>query len=297
MNRVRDWGLLLICNFIWGSQFVLVKLVEDEVGPLTTVLLPMTIATLILIPLTKQPFSIPRASLIHFALLGIAGQVAAQVGATWGAQLSLAANAAVISLALPIITAFLAWLFLREHMTPLRWFSLVLALAGCLVGSGIDWSELAIANPGYTAGNLLVLLGVTGSAFYNTWSKKVLTRFDPLQVLLYSYYFLLLVLIPVTFSAETVSVAHFSLKVWIALTLLAIFQYGLSMVLFLRVLSRLDATQAALSNYLIPFFGLVLAAAILGERLSTVMIVASVIVLASTFLSTVADRRSGTSET
>jgi drug/metabolite transporter (DMT)-like permease len=43
------------------------------------------------------------------------------------------------------------------------------------------------------------------------------------------------------------------------LVLLAALQYFLSMVLFLNVLTRLDATQAALSNYLIPFFGLIIA--------------------------------------
>ena len=32
MTRLRDWGLLLICNLIWVSQFVLVKIVQDQAG-------------------------------------------------------------------------------------------------------------------------------------------------------------------------------------------------------------------------------------------------------------------------
>jgi drug/metabolite transporter (DMT)-like permease len=224
----------------------------------------------------------------------VAGQVAAQVGATWGTQLSLAANAALLNLALPVVTGFLAYLMLRERMTPLRWTGLVLALGGALIGSGIDWGSLSLANRGYALGNALVLLGVTGSAFYNTYSKKLLARHDPVDLLLYSYYFVLLVMTPVTTIAEPASfraVAGFRIEVWVALGLLAVLQYGLSMVLFLRVLTRLDATQAALSNYLIPFFGLGLAAAILGERLTPLMIVSGVVVLASTFFATVADVR------
>jgi len=292
LNRVRDWALLLVCNLIWGSQFVLVKVVENQVGPLTTVLLPMGIATLLLIPFAPRPWGMPRPDIVHFVLLGVAGQVAAQVGATWGAQMSLAANAALLNLALPLFTGLLSYLILRERMTRLRWVGLALALAGSLFGSGIDWGSLSFANRAYAAGNALVLLGVTGSAFYNTYSKKVLVRHDPVDVLLYSYYFVLLVLTPVTLAAEpgTLSaVGHYTPKVWLALALLAIFQYGLSMVIFLRVLTRLDATQAALSNYLIPFFGLILAAMVLGERLTPVMIASSFIVLAGTFLSTVAD--------
>jgi len=63
------------------------------------------------------------------------------------------------------------------------------------------------------------------------------------------------------------------------------------MVLFLNVLTRLDATQAALSNYLIPFFGLIIAALVLGERLTTPMIAGGILVLASTLLITVYEER------
>jgi drug/metabolite transporter (DMT)-like permease len=83
----------------------------------------------------------------------------------------------------------------------------------------------------------------------------------------------------------------FTLKVWIGLLLLAVFQYFLSMVLFLNVLTRLDATQAALSNYLIPFFGLVIAAIVLRERLTAPMIAGGLLVLASTLLITVYEER------
>ena len=73
--------------------------------------------------------------------------------------------------------------------------------------------------------------------------------------------------------------------------LLALFQYFLSMVIFLNVLTRLDATQAAVSNYLIPFFGTVIAAIVLHERLTKFMVVGGILVLASTLLVTVYEER------
>ena len=33
LPRLRDWGLLLICNLTWASQFVMVKLVQQQMGP------------------------------------------------------------------------------------------------------------------------------------------------------------------------------------------------------------------------------------------------------------------------
>ena len=59
--------------------------------------------------------------------------------------------------------------------------------------------------------------------------------------------------------------------------------------IFLNVLTRLDATQAALSNYLIPFFGVLIAAVILHERLTGYMMVGGLLALASTLLITVWD--------
>jgi len=61
------------------------------------------------------------------------------------------------------------------------------------------------------------------------------------------------------------------------------------MVIFLRVLARLDATQAGLMNYLIPFLGVVIAWAVLGERLTLFMILGVMLALVSTLLATVFD--------
>jgi drug/metabolite transporter (DMT)-like permease len=70
------------------------------------------------------------------------------------------------------------------------------------------------------------------------------------------------------------------------LILLTVFHNYLSMVLFLKALTKLDATQAALSNYLIAFFGVPIAAIALGERLNPASIVGGVLVLASTLVIT-----------
>ncbi|MEO8370497.1 MAG: DMT family transporter [Candidatus Solibacter sp.] len=295
-RRINDWFLLLACNLIWASQFVMVKLVQEQMGPLFAVFFPMTIATLLLIPIVQRehPQDVPRGDVWRFILIGVAGQVAAQLFITWGTRISLASNAALLSLALPVSTAVMAYFLLGERMTRMRWFSFALAIAGVLACSGVDWQALDLSSGRYLAGNLLILVSVNGSAFYNAYSKKLLDRYSPLQVLLYSYYAVVAFLLPITLYAEPASflrLPQFSAKVWVGLVILAIFQYFLSMVIFLNVLTRLDATQAALSNYLIPFFGIVLAALILGEKLTGPMIAGGVLVMASTLLVTTYEER------
>jgi drug/metabolite transporter (DMT)-like permease len=296
-SRLTDWTLLLLCNLIWASQFVLAKLVQEEMGPIFATLLPMALATICLIPLVLRQQrrrgetpGIGRADVLRFAVIGIVGQVVAQLGITWGVGLAPASNAALLSLTLPIATAIMAYLLLGERMTRVRWLSFALAVAGVLQCSGVDWSDLRFASGGVVTGNVLIMLGILGSAFYNVFGKKLLDRYSPLEVLLYSYYAVLACLIPLTLYLEPGSfhnMLSFGPKVWLGILLLAGFQYFLSMILFLTVLTRLDAVQAGLSNYLIPVFGVVIAAIVLGERLTARMAVGGIVVLGSTLLITV----------
>src|ERR1700722_16920860 len=183
-SRLIDWTLLIVCNLIWASQFVLAKLVQEEMGPIFATLLPMALATICLMPMVKREQrrrgerpKIGRADVLRFAVIGVFGQVVAQLGVTWGVGLAPASNAALLSLPLPIATAVMAYLLLGERMTFVRWLSFGLAVAGVLQCSGINWNELRFAGGG-VSGNVLIMLGVLGSAFYNVYGKKLLDRFS-----------------------------------------------------------------------------------------------------------------------
>lgn len=295
-RKVLDWFMLLACNLMWASQFVMVKLVQEQMGPLFAVTFPIALAAVMLIVLVAREPKVKttRNDIRDFILLGIAGQLVAQLFITWGVRYAPASDAALLALIMPVATAIMAHFLLDEHMNRVRWISFGLALLGVLACSGVDWRTLNFGSS-YLTGNILIFFSVLGSAFYNAYSKKVLERHSPLQVLLYSYYALLVVLLPVTIAAEPsgfTNLPHYSTAVWVGLSILAIFQYFLSMVIFLNVLTRLDATQAALSNYLIPFFGVLIAAIVLHERLTGFMIAGGLLALASTLLITVWDSAS-----
>jgi drug/metabolite transporter (DMT)-like permease len=153
------------------------------------------------------------------------------------------------------------------------------------------WEKLKFSSPQFL---LICFLSVLGSAFYNTYSKKLLDRYSALRVVLYSYCSAFVLMLPITLYMEPQSfrnLLHFSLPVWLGLIFLALLRNFLALVIFLSVLSRLEATVVGLSNYLIPFFGVVTAAIFLHERLTKFMLLGGVLVLASTLLVTVYERR------
>ncbi len=296
---MRSWLLLFSCNFMWALQFTCIKLVQDQVGSLFTVWGPMTLATVMLYPLVRLEAKSAEnkdrriSDILIFLLLAIAGVFPGQVLITWGTRMSLASNAALLMLTLPVSTAFLAFMFLHEKMTPVRWVSFGLAIIGVLMCSDINFRTLNFGK-GYLYGNALIFIGTLGSAFYNSYGKKILERYSPTEMLFFTYLAMFVIMTPLTLAQEPgvfAAVPHFSLRTWIGLALLTFFHNYLSMVLFLKALKQLDAIQAALSNYLITFFGVPIAAIWLKEKLTSLAVIGGVLILGSTLLITVWENR------
>jgi drug/metabolite transporter (DMT)-like permease len=291
---MRSWIFLFLCNLMWALQFTCIKLVQDQVGALFTVWGPMTLATLMLYPLIRRERAAagarprPRSDILIYLLLALLGVFPGQVLVTWGTRMSTASNAAIIMLAIPPCTAVFAFLFLRERMTLVRWLSFAIAIGGVVLCSQTDLRNMNLGSA-YMVGNLLILSGALGSSFYNSYGKKMLERYSPMEMLFYTYLAMFAIMLPLVVAQERsvlASVPHFTVSTWTGLILLTVIHNFLSMVLFLKALQQVEAIQAALSNYLITFFGVPIAAIWLGERLGTASVIGGVLVLASTLLIT-----------
>ena len=290
------WFLLFTCNLIWAFQFICIKLTQDQVGPYFTVWAPMLLATIFLIPFVIKDFKKGGKKLkdvLVFVQLAALGAFPSQVLMTWGTQYSLASNAAILMLALPVVTAVFAFLILREKMTPLRWISFIIAIIGVLLCSTNDIKHMDMGSK-YAVGNLLIFLAIIGNAYYNVGCKKIADKYTEMEMVFYTYVVMVILLTPLVLYYEPTMFAKipfFTTKTWIGMGSLTIFHNFLSMLIFFKALKFLDATQVALSNYLITFLGLPIAAFWLGERLDNQAIAGGVLVLLSTLILTIVDNR------
>ncbi len=285
-----SWGALLACNLMWALQFTCIKLTQDQVGAFTTVFIPMLLATLFMLPFVLKTVRANKnrklADLKVFAVLALVGQFPAQVLMTFGTQQSTASNAAILNLTLPIVSALLAVLFLGEKMNKVRWFSFGIAIVGVALCSMKDilGANFSLA---FLVGNLLILTGVLGSAFYNTYCKKIAQDYTEMEMLFYTYIFMLVLLFPFVWIYEADSLKNiptFTVNTWTGLTLLTVFHNFLSMILFFTALKHLEAIQVAFSNFLIPFFALPIAIIWLNESLGFWSVVGGLLVLVSTLI-------------
>ncbi len=286
--------LLAAASLIWSAQGTAVKFLDRDMGPIAITFLPFYVTTVLLVPLLiRKRRANPGAvrptwsDWGRFTLAGVLGQVLAQLGMTWGISRSLASNGAVLNLMIPVITAVLASFMLHEKLSLLRVVSLAIGLVGVLLMSVEDLRHVSFLEMKYLAGNGLILVGCFGSSYYNTYCKGLMKRFQEIEILIFSYITASVASIPLLIWAEPFHWSVFrtlDCKSWAAFAFLAIFMYGASMLFFFAALEHLDVTVASVSLYLVPIFGVLLAAVILGERLSLLAMVGSGIVLASTIL-------------
>ena len=286
--------LLAIASLIWSAQGTAVKFLDRQMGPIAITFLPFYVTTILFVPLLVQKRRAnPDAARPtwtdwgKFTLAGVGGQVLAQLGMTWGIYKSLASNGAVLNLMIPVITAVLASFMLHEKLGALRMASLGIGLVGVLLMSVPDLRESSFLEGKYLLGNGLILVGCFGSSFYNTYCKGLLRRFQEIEILIFSYITASLASVPLLIWVEPFHWSVFGRldwKAWVAFAFLAVLMYGASMLFFFAALEHLDVTVASVSLYLVPIFGVLLAAVLLGERLGTLTLTGSGIVLLATIL-------------
>lgn len=307
-----DSSLLVLVNMLWAAQYAAYKIATEKMGPLTVSAWTFLISSIVLFPFLvwdrrnsranvpaanpagamqwqARPSVWTRRNFSTFFIASVFGLVPGSALLAWGVERSTASNAAIIYLTLPVITAVLASIVLGEQMTGLRWATLGIALVGVLILSTPDLRNLSFAEGRFLAGNLLVLLACLGSSLYNVYCKELLSRFSPMEVLIYGYMFAFAFSLVVMHWAEPFSwksLGSYTERTWIALLVLSAFSWGLAMVLWMFLLKRLDVSQASVSIYLLPFLGVVISAITLHESIGISTAIGGIITLAGTILIT-----------
>ena len=131
-----------------------------------------------------------------------------------------------------------------------------------------------------------MLLGAPLSwAVYSVLGRKVLGTFAPLAATAYATLFGTLLLIPAAWVefATGRGAYNLSLAGWLAILQLSLLGTVIGFVWWYQAVKRLGAGRAALFINLVPFFGTLLAALVLGEYLQWPQLWGGVLVIAGVF--------------
>lgn len=269
---------------IWGSSFVALKIAINDVPPMIVIFLRMVvslIAFIVLWRLIRPTINYQAGDWKLLGALALFEPCFYFIFEALALQYTSAGQAGMVTAILPILIAISALIFLGERNTPKQWFGFVIAIAGVLSMSFASAeSEQA---PNALLGNFLEFLAMCTAAGYTLLTKHLIQRYSAFvitasQSLIGCVFFLPLALAsdwPEQISQDaTTSIVYLGLIVTIG-------AYGL----YNYSLAHVKASVAGAYINLIPIASLAISIVLLGERLSTIQVVAIGVIFVGVYLS------------
>jgi drug/metabolite transporter (DMT)-like permease len=297
MRVKRSDLLLLIFNqFVWGAGWTALVQARKQMGPVTLNLWSLGISIVTLIPFVlaegrrlppPNPARLTWKYCFDYFMAGVTGLAGMTLLYAWGAGRSLAANGALISMAVPVLTVIVAVVVLSEKVTSARIAGLVFAVVGVLIISDFRGQQISLLGSSLF-GNCLLLLGTLANALYVVYSKKLLPVSSEVAVLFWGQVLGFMTSLPfMAFERSSLQpISSYTALTWLSLIFLGGVYYTATMMIFFRILNRLDAGQIMVSNYLQPVFGVLTAALILSEHITWNMIGGGLLVVSGTGIAT-----------
>ena len=262
----NDYLLLLVLGVVWGSSFLLIKLAVATIPPITVATARIGIGALVLAVIVAargRAWPRGRRGWLLLLVMGVVGNTIPFSLISWGETRIDSGLTAILMSSVPLASFMLAPAFVHdEPVTPGKLLGVVLGMAGVavLIGPG----ALMGAH-----GELLGEIAITGATLCYAVNGLVARRLPPLPAETIGAGCLLcatLAGLPVSLAADRPWLATPSALSLGALVLLGVLNTGIGYLLMFRLIVRAGAGFSSLNNFLVPLFGVMWGALLLGER-------------------------------
>lgn len=274
----------LFAVLIWSGNNVVNRLAVGVLFPLEIGFYRWLLAGLVLTPFLALPLwrcrDQVRPHLAHIVVLGLLGMVAYQTLAYYAATLTTATNLGIILSLMPLMALGLSMALLGAPLTRGALLGTVISLVGVvLVVSG--GHPRALLDQGVNLGDLLMIVATFAYAIYGVLFKRWQPPL-PTLVLLY-----LQVLVAIVFQLPLfLASPHHGLNP-VGVRLIAYAGLAASVVapiLWMVAITRIGPSRVTLFFNLVPVFTALIAAWLLGERITGALFLGGALTLAGVIL-------------
>lgn len=277
----RDLIDLLLLGAIWGSSFLFMRIAAPEFGPVPLIAVRVAVAAAFLSFLLGRRGGFPGMK-GRLAPLGLVGALNSAVPFSLFAfaTLSLTAGfASVLNATAPLFGALVAYVWLRETLSPSRVLGLALGFVGVLI---LVSGRLSLS--GDLSAILACLLAALCYGIAAHYTKARLIGASPLLIATGSQTGAAVMLAAPAVYYWPARMP--SLSGWLYALALGIVCTGLAYVLYFRLIARAGAAKAIAVTYLIPVFGMGWGWLFLGERVTASMVLGCAVILLGIALAT-----------
>lgn len=283
--KAGDLVDLLLLAALWGASFLFMRVAVPAFGPAVLVELRVLIAAVFLLAIVawRGQLAALRANLGRASLLGIVNSALPFLLYNYATLTITAGFAAILNATVPMWTAAIGALWLRERIRASQWLGLALGAAGVAV---LVWGKVDL-RPGGTQWTATLAVGAAllatlayGAAVH--LARRIQAGVAPLVTAAGSQ-------IGATALMAAPAVWLWPAQMpgatlWLAVVALGIGCTGVAYVLYFRLIARTGALRAASVTFLIPVFGTLWGALFLDESVSAQMVLGGAIVLGGTML-------------
>jgi len=281
---------LAVVPAIWGGTFIAGRVLAVAVPPAVGALLRFMVACAALLVaaflLERGLPRLDRRQLLATLALGATGVLAYNLFFL-GALLRMPASRTSLIVALnPAVTIVAASMLFGERLRPLRWTGVALALLGV-------WIVLTRGDPLAALGDTLgpgewMMFGaICAWAAYTLIGRSVLKGLTPLAATTWASLFGTAMLVPVAApDLAGLDLSVLTPQVLASVAYLGLLGTGLAFVWYYRAVQVLGPSRTVIFNNLVPVFGAAFGVGLLGEPLTTSMLVGGAVALAGVMLVT-----------
>ena len=168
-TALLDTALAWYFVLVWGSGYLATKIGLQYAAPFTFLTLRYAFGVLCLVAIVaavRPTFPRSRSELVHLSVAGLLMHAVNLGGSHYAQYLGLSAGITALVLALqPVLTAVVAWRWLREPLSGAQWLGVAMGLAGValVVAHKIDIQAVTL---GAVTGALIALASVTTGTLY-----------------------------------------------------------------------------------------------------------------------------------
>jgi drug/metabolite transporter (DMT)-like permease len=279
--RPADLARLVALAAIWGASFVFMRVLVGPLGPWWMTLLRVAIAGVVLVAWLAIAGHDAKLREHWRAYAGIGVVNSAMPFMLYGyASLSLPASYMVIlNSVTPLWAALLAAVYLRERLTPAKLAGIATGIGGVAVLSGAGAIELDAGALWAVAACLAATLCYAGSS---VWIKRRGGMLAPQAIAAWSQVAAGAALLPPSLAA--LPAGPITPVVVVNVLALALLCSAVAYLLYFRLIRDLGPTRALTVTFLMPAFGMLLGALLLGEAITLPMLAGAALVVAGTAL-------------
>jgi len=280
--------VILLASIISGATTTVTKFALLQIPPFSFSLLRFLIASVVIFPFflkSKVKFDRNFRYLIALSFLPIFN-VAFYV---LGQKRTTASIGALLYAGTPILVSIFSYFILKKNPSIKQWLFVLIGLVGVCFVILLPLIEKKSLYAGNLKGNLLISIGVIFWAIYNVLSKKYQQRYSPIVIT--STFIFSAAVIFFFLSLPELAQNHAWINNLKPSSIFAVIYLAVGTTLLGYVLNQYaikfgGPLLASLAFYLFPIFAYLSAFILLGERITTVLIIGTILVFISVALTT-----------